>query len=1782
MEAVKETDPNGPVMTKRLSSRNHSNRSSSSSTRNYATKDESEIGQDTANAFAQQLPTHHQNSTASIGHAELAWMHVIHAEILAVTATMRKNSRWSLANNSGSNSDSYSTYSSSAYSTYRPETDSEEQDPPETNGKKISNSNNNNSYDFCADLAAHAPLSQSRGLEAVLEFTNSSPISRHRFNNIYASGQGFAVESPLLAGFSRLKARLSLLHNLRELEPIHLLTPFLEVIKSGDTTGPITGAALSSVEKFIKFKIIADPYHPSLPHAMSVLTHTVSNCKFEATDAASDEVVLTKILRLIRVTVKSEAGQKTLDDKAVCEMVETAFGMCFQGRVSELLKKAAEQTLVTLVQSLFERLIEILKIKDANDRAKTNSVTPLTSPSQYSLAISRQVQPLATSSIMRSLQARQKNDSETVFASQKGSIIDEDDISNDVVSAAAASESNGPPVISIGEKVTGVQKNNEPEMIAVGPQQNDSEFKINVTADAEIKDHFEDLNGDEKVTSFAKNTEETVRVAEMIADDSDLAQSPKLPHIFTPFGLPAILELIRVLVTLMDPRNRNHTDTSHRLIALTLLHMGIETGGYSLGKWIGWGYEVELNVDNLAEITDEEKMAVAAKELVVSELIKYLFQLLQNIGLTYNSPPSSSNMMIITLTLRVLTSLFQTSRHFLKFQFEYFLCWIMNKVDTGIVSWDVNESEKSSVSEGNKNINAVESSQRPSSAASISSSRFSSTVAQINGAGRNILVSEARELLLETMVQCCRIPGFFTELWVNFDGDAGCQGNLYEEVVRFLSKHAFSDATPGGPVSLITHQIIAIDGLLLLLSHISERKALAETAKVATSTESLYEEPYATEILAVKLRKRLLAEGADRFNRNPKDGIRFLQEHKLLPEPVDPRSIAVFLKTTPGVNKKLIGEYIAKRGHEEILKTFISPAPQKRLDEGLRLLLESFRLPGEAQLIERVVENFAEEFFHAMENDHNHHIADQTSGFVLAFSIILLNTDQHNPQVRRRMTFDDFRKNNRGCNDGKDFDTEYLRAIYEAIKNNEIVMPEEHEGDLGFNYAWKELMKKAATMSPIMTAPRGVFSKDMFAAICDPTIAAISYAFDSSEDSLTLQKAVVGFHRCASISNLYQMTEALDNIVISLSKTTGLLKDRGKLIPTERKTDVTGEKVIRVDPWAVEFGRNYKSQVAAVLMFNLASEYGNTLRAGWKNNPNESARPPKKENSGGSGLFFSLTQLLSLGAPDDEEQLPTPEELKAEKNAIACIVSCRIEELFLDTRFLEESSLNYLMNVIAQACYNSPKLTQRLSQVALYRNETANEENVSEKAQLLTNESSSDSSAIQTKYSLAVAFYLELIANITLHNRDRLKVVWPVAFDLISQILNEGSDYPLLLERCVVGLLKLLIRMVHKDDMLAHVFRSIQALTSLSQAALNIVAEQLMAGLLQLIKTDPTLIRRYPKAGDIVHLLSATALHTEASRFSLEIACILVSEGPSSPMTADNFGECIDLLMSFSNATGVITLNSLASASPEPGKGAAISPRITSTQKSTVVQAANERAAKALDKVFSLNVRIPIMILKAGIGRERAWFEFWLPILSGFAQQCCNPAKEIRQHSLTLLQRSLLSPELESTVLVPKPNATGAIDEITTSTLETGVDCFENVLFPLLEELLKPEIGRLDGTGMSETRMRVAGLLCKIFLQYLNHLLRYKDLPKLWVKILDYIYRYVTAGGSEFVSEGVLESLKNMLLVMSTQKVFQPLNNAEVESPDSPNTQNLWIITWEHIDRAYPGLKEELFPSEKN
>ena len=92
----------------------------------------------------------------------------------------------------------------------------------------------------------------------------------------------------------------------------------------------------------------------------------------------------------------------------------------------------------------------------------------------------------------------------------------------------------------------------------------------------------------------------------------------------------------------------------------------------------------------------------------------------------------------------------------------------------------------------------------------------------------------------------------------------------------------------------------------------------------------------------------------------------------------------------------------------------------------MRELLESFRLPGEAQQIDRITETFAQVYVAANEGGE---IKSSDAGYVLSYSIIMLNTDLHSPQVRKRMTVEDYSRNLKGVNDKADFAPDYIVSI---------------------------------------------------------------------------------------------------------------------------------------------------------------------------------------------------------------------------------------------------------------------------------------------------------------------------------------------------------------------------------------------------------------------------------------------------------------------------------------------------------------------------------------------------------------------------------------------------------------------------------------------------------------------------------------------------------------------------------------------------------------------------------
>jgi len=138
-------------------------------------------------------------------------------------------------------------------------------------------------------------------------------------------------------------------------EANYFLVPFLDVIRSEDTSGPVTTLALSSLEKFILNDLVNESNGGT--SAAEAITDAVIHAHFVSTDSSSDELVLMKILQVLHRLFVSHMGA-LLSNETVCELMQSCFRMCFIDRANELLRKSAETALNDMVRLLFLRVKE--------------------------------------------------------------------------------------------------------------------------------------------------------------------------------------------------------------------------------------------------------------------------------------------------------------------------------------------------------------------------------------------------------------------------------------------------------------------------------------------------------------------------------------------------------------------------------------------------------------------------------------------------------------------------------------------------------------------------------------------------------------------------------------------------------------------------------------------------------------------------------------------------------------------------------------------------------------------------------------------------------------------------------------------------------------------------------------------------------------------------------------------------------------------------------------------------------------------------------------------------------------------------------------------------------------------------------------------------------------------------------------------------------------------------------------------------------------------------------
>ena len=187
--------------------------------------------------------------------------------------------------------------------------------------------------------------------------------------------------------------------------------------------------------------------------------------------------------------------------------------------------------------------------------------------------------------------------------------------------------------------------------------------------------------------------------------------------------------------------------------------------------------------------------------------------------------------------------------------------------------------------------------------------------------------------------------------------------------------------------------------------------------------------------------------GILKFNLSSKKGLAFLAVKGLIE--MTPKSVSVFFhQYHEKLDKTILGDYLGREREYEngfclkVLHEYVDAMDfaNKPFDLAIRHFLSGFRLPGEAQKIDRLMEKFAERYY--LQNKEVFASADMA--FILAFSTIMLQTNLHNPAIRdRRMTKEQFVKQNKGISPDGELPDDLLMEIYDRIAAQPISMTQD-------------------------------------------------------------------------------------------------------------------------------------------------------------------------------------------------------------------------------------------------------------------------------------------------------------------------------------------------------------------------------------------------------------------------------------------------------------------------------------------------------------------------------------------------------------------------------------------------------------------------------------------------------------------------------------------------------------------------------------------------------------------
>jgi brefeldin A-inhibited guanine nucleotide-exchange protein len=469
----------------------------------------------------------------------------------------------------------------------------------------------------------------------------------------------------------------------------------------------------------------------------------------------------------------------------------------------------------------------------------------------------------------------------------------------------------------------------------------------------------------------------------------------------------------------------------------------------------------------------------------------------------------------------------------------------------------------------------------------------------------------------------CRVPQALVEIYLNYDCDVDGK-DVFEQLVKSVARTAASAPTESPKLrreallclevilaSLVgwAEQLGALKAARQASDHMNESDVSSSSANAATSSSNagggdddgddghgprwLTLTPDAESIekfRKAKDHKLMLEEGRSVFALSHKKGLQYFINGGLVEN--TPESIANFLRTTPGLDLTHVGEVIGgpKDQNKAILHAYVDSFSftNMELDLALREFLYHFRIPGEAAIIDRILEKFAERYF-AQNSRSIFPCAD--AAYVMSFSIMMLSTDLHSQAQKKKMTKAEWLENNRKYIPGmaENWDEAYMSALFDRIA----AQPFQLQGDaarggaaasatandlsdplqrqMAFMQETQQLVKdsQAAIRDPTRqsaeyhVAKRVEHLEPMFVAAAFPVLAPLSMLLGQTDDARILAQVLRCFEHACCISCLFAMQTERTAFIQTLAKFTGVHAGVTTLTQKQLACSVTLIKIAR-------------------------------------------------------------------------------------------------------------------------------------------------------------------------------------------------------------------------------------------------------------------------------------------------------------------------------------------------------------------------------------------------------------------------------------------------------------------------------------------------------------------------------------------------------------------------------------------------------------------------------------------